>query len=174
MELTKVEKETLNTEGTFDLINYSDNLNVQTNYIAAKIKEVEIKLTALKTKERIINTMLDNTNGQIIRYTEEANWKLVGINNSVILTQFETLGLVQEMLCKFEDMIQRYIKMTIDIENHKINAYVKIAGTRKDEKSNEEGFEKLMGAMHKLVSSTPKENQAMADHVKSQLKLEGY
>lgn len=173
MELSKVEKETLNSEGTFDLLHYGDNLNTQLNYISKKINECEKKLTSLKGKEDIINTMINKTNVQIERYSEENNWKLVGINNSQILTQFETLSMVQEMLCKYEDMIQRYIKMSIDIENHKINAYVKIVGTRKEDKKTEEGFESLMHAMHQLTSQ-PQNNDAMAAHVKEQLKLEGY
>ena len=173
MEITTVDKETFNKEGTFDLIHYGENLNTQTNYISSKIKDCEKKLTSLKSKEDIINTMILKTNNQIEKYTDENNWKLVGINNSQILTQFETLSLVQEMLCKYEDMIQRYIKMSIDIENHKINAYVKIKGTQKDEKATEEGFESLMSAMHKLTTQ-PQENEAMTAHVKQQLKLEGY
>lgn len=173
MELTTVEKETLNKEGTFDLLHYGDNLNVQLNYISSKINECEKKLTSLKGKEEIINNMILKTNNQIERYSDENNWKLVGINNSQILIQFETLSMVQEMLCKYEDMIQRYIKMSIDIENHKINAYVKIVGTRKEEKTTEEGFESIMSAMHKLTTQ-PQDNDAMQAHVKKQLKLEGY
>jgi hypothetical protein len=179
----KVQYETLNKindSEQFDLINYGNNLNKQLNYISVKIKEAEIKITALKTKEKIIDDMIDRSNRLVQQYNEDKNFKLAGINSSHILTQFETLSQVQEMLIKYEDMIQKYIKMSIDIENHKINAYVKISNTKKEEIKNEEGYEKLMGAMHELVTNNNKRsedgqsNTALLDTVKDQLQLEGY
>lgn len=167
----------------FNLINYGSNLNKQLNYIQSKIDGAEKKITALRTKEKIIDDMIHRTNDLVERYNEEKNYKLAGVNQKAILTQFETLAQVQEMLIKYEDMIQKYIKMSVDIENHKINAYVKLNSSKKEEEKTEQGYEKLMGAMHQLISSQTQDpeqgpggptNPAMLEAVKKQLNLEGY
>jgi len=181
----KVEYETISIidkAEKFNLINYGNNLNTQINYISNKISEAERKITSLKTKESIIDSMINRTNALVERYNEEKNYKLAGINSSVILTQFETLAQVQEMLIKYEDMIQKYIKMSIDIENHKINAFVKLNSSKKEEERTEQGYEKLMGAMHELMNNNETTqtgpggptNPVMLDAVRDQLKLEGY
>lgn len=163
----------------FNIVNYGNNLNTQVLYIKNKIKEAEIKITALKTKEAIIDSMIKRSSDQVDKYVLESNFKLVGINSSHILTQFETLAQVQEMLIKYEDMIQKYIKMSIDIENHKINAFVKLNASKKELDKNEEGYDKIMNEMHNLLqehnnSDGPGENIGMLDAVKDQLKIEGY
>jgi hypothetical protein len=183
----KVTHDTLSKENeidTFSLQNYGSNLNKQLNYINNKIEEAEIKITSLKSKEKIIDDMIDRSNRLVERYTEEKNYKLAGINSSYILTQFETLAQVQEMLIKYEDMIQKYIKMSIDIENHKINAFVKLNSSKKEESKNEEGYEKIMNEMHKMMQNSENQgsphelgtpsNDALLNSVKDQLKLEGY
>jgi len=172
-----VEYETITSDSEFNIINYGFNLNKQLNYIADKITEAEIKITKLKTKEKIIDDMINRSNDAVERYNNEKNYKLAGINSSHILTQFETLAQVQEMLIKYEDMIQKYIKMTIDIENHKINAHVKLTNAKKEDSKNEDSYEKLMGQMHELVNNQNHPSAGpgpMMDSVKEQLKLEGY
>lgn len=182
----KVQYETIvkgDKEESFNLVNYGANLNKQLNYISEKVDGAEKKITALRTKEKIIDDMISRTNALVERYNEEKNYKLAGVNQKAILTQFETLAQVQEMLIKYEDMIQKYIKMSVDIENHKINAYVKLNSSKKEEEKNEAGYEKLMGAMHELMSQAKDQpeggpggptNPAMLDAVKNQLQLEGY
>ncbi len=175
-----VKHETITKHDGFDINNYSSNLNKQLNYVFDKIEEAERKITSLKTKEKIIDDMITRTNKLVEDYIEAKNYKLSGINQSHILTQFETLAQVQEMLVKYEDMIQKYIKMSIDIENHKINAYVKLNSAKKEEKLNDEGYEKLMSAMHSLVADqngpegSKQDSQPMLASVREQLKLEGY
>lgn len=183
----KVDHETISVDkdsnDNFSLTNYGNNLNKQVNYIQDKILEAERKITSLKTKEKIIDDMIDRTNRLVERYVEEKNYKLSGLNSSQILTQFETLSQVQEMLIKYEDMIQKYIKMSIDIENHKINAFVKLNSAKKEDIKNEDGYGKIMDAMHELMRSSDEQqtigingptNEALLDSVRDSLKLEGY
>jgi len=172
-----VDHETITSDSEFNIINYGFNLNKQLNYISDKIKAAEIKITSLKTKEKIIDDMIVRSNESVEHYTTEKNFKLAGIHSSYILTQFETLAQVQEMLIKYEDMIQKYIKMTIDIENHKINAHVKLTNAKKEDNKNEDSYEKLMGQMHELINTqtqSPGSSPVLLDSVKEQLKLEGY
>ncbi|RLA81935.1 MAG: hypothetical protein DRG78_08395 [Epsilonproteobacteria bacterium] len=175
---SKVQHETIHKDREFDLINYGTNLNKQLNYVLDKIEEAERKITSLKTKEKIIDDMITRTNTLVEDFIAAKNYKLSGINQGHILTQFETLAQVQEMLIKYEDMIQKYIKMSIDIENHKMNAYTKLTSAKKEDKMNDEGYEKLMSAMHGLVSDSKQDSKQdspqMLDAVRDQLKLEGY
>ena len=170
----QLNNETIQDE-TFNIVNYGNNLNKQHEYIEQKISKAEIKITSLKSKESIIDNMITRGNNQVEKYHSENNFKLAGIHSSHILTQFETLAQVQEMLIKYEDMIQKYIKMNIDIENHKINAFVKLNSSKKAESKNEEGYDKLMGAVHELMMGNQQDaTNVMTDTVRRQLKLEGY
>lgn len=181
----KIRYETISVDGEdekFSLVNYGYNLNKQLNYIQLKISESECKITALKTKENIIDNMIERTNRLVEKYTEDKNFKLAGLNSSHILTQFETLSQVQEMLIKYEDMIQKYIKMSVDIENHKINAFAKLNAVKKDDNKNEDNYTKLMSSMQDLMKDNSPQiegpggptNEALLDSVRDSLKLEGY
>jgi len=171
-------QDSINKEGEFSLVNYSRNLNDQIKYINMKIKDYELKLTALKNKELIIDDMINRSNEQVQYYIQAKNMKVAGIHQGYILTQFETLGQVQEMLIKYEEMINKSVKMLIDLENHKINSFVKIAASKKQEKSTDDDYGKLMNAMQKLVTKDNKEHNnlenPMLETVREQLKLEGY
>lgn len=186
MSNTKIKFETISLEDNvekFNILNYQLNMNKQANYIQTKIEGAEIKITSLKTKEKIIDDMIRRSNILVEKYNNESNLKLAGINSSHILVQFETLSQVQEMLIKYEDMIQRYVKMIVDIENHKINAFTKINAVKKEEDKNETGYNKLMVAMHDMLQNKESDSisspggpshPALLDNVKEQLKLEGY
>ena len=167
--------ETINKDETFNLLNYSSTLDEQKKYIKVKIEEADRKLTSLKTKEEIINTMINRTNMAIEDYATEKNYKLMGINNGHLLSQFETLSLVQEMLIKYEDQIQKYVKLLLDIENNKLSAVTKVKAMSKTDKVDDDNFSGIVSEMHKLMQSNlPNAQNQMLDHVKNQLQLEGY
>jgi len=167
-------RDTLNKEGVFDLIQYSDNINEQIVYIKNKINTCEIKITSLKSKEEIISNIINRISNAINKATQENNYKMADINQSKILIYFESMSLIQEMLIKYEDMIQKYIKMIIDIENHKINAYVKIKAANKSGDKQDGEYDELIARFHEMTTNSKEQNTAMVDHVKKELQLEGY
>jgi len=167
-------KDTINEKGTFDLLHYNDNINDQNIYIKKKIQECEIKISSLKNKEKIINNIITRISDDLDKTVDNNNHKLVNINQQKILTFFETLSIIQEMLIKYEDMIQKYIKMSIDIENHKINAFVKIKTISKNDDQDNNQYGKLMEAFNTIMESPKQENVALNNQVMQELKLEGY
>jgi len=181
------QKETILSDGktnnyNFDLVNYGNNLNNQKIYISGKITSCEIKLTSLKSKEAIIDKMISSSSNQLDKANEEQNYKIAGVISRNLTGQFETLSAIQEMLIKYEDMIQKYVKMNIDIENHKINAFTKLESSKKTDLKEGNDYGKLMAAVHKMIdnqdgsihSDQTGTNVPMMDEVRQQLKLEGY
>ncbi len=175
-------KETLNKDGTFDILHYSDNIQTQNDFIQTKIQASERKLTSLKSKETIINNMITRTGLKIEKAIEEDNQKIATINQKYVLDYFETLAMVQEMIMKYEDLIYRYVKMKLDIENNKINAYVKLKAANKAEKGSDGDYNEMVEAFQEMVKNqgsggvngTNGTNTDMLEHVKNELKLEGY
>ena len=160
---------------SFNVEGYNTELEDQKKYIKNKRAEFDRKLTSLRLKEEIVNRMILESNNQVEKQMEVNNWKVVNIINAQLLTQFETLNQIQEMLCKYEDMIQKYLKMIIDIENHKVNTFVKLASTKKEADNLESSYENLMQEMHKITSNVNTNMHVdFAAEVKNQLKLEGY
>ncbi len=179
-EITVI-KETLTKEGTFDILHYSENIQTQLDFISGKIQSCENKISSLKAKETIINNMINRTGIKIESAIDEDNQKIATMNQKYVLDYFETLSMVQEMLMKYEDLIYKYIKMRLDIENNKINAYVKLKAANKEVKKEDGEYDDMMKAMHDMFNKpkggaggTVGENKDMIDHVKNQLKLEGY
>jgi len=164
---------TLKEEGKFNIHHYSENINEQIIYINDKITHLEKKLTTLKNKEDIINIMISRTDKQIGKYFDEKNFKMIGVQQGHLTTQFETLSLIQDIVIKYENMIQTYIKMRIDIENHKINAYVKIKNADKSLEKDDTGYNKIMDTVHNLLDSNS-DNIDMTKNIEEKLKLKGY
>jgi len=163
----------MNENYEFDNELYSQNLNEQVKYIKSKINEADRKITSLKSKEEIINQLISRTNFLIEKYHEEKNYKLENINNDRLLTQFETLNVVHDILNKYEDQVFKYVKMLTDIENHKLNAFVKIKNLKKEEVKNDDDYGQVLQEMHNLLSQ-PQTAEGLAVQVQESLKLEGY
>jgi len=166
-------KETLTT-GTFDLLHYSDNVNEQSLYIKNKIKVHENKINNLKLKETIMSNIIKRLSDNIDKALYENNFKLVEINQHKLPKFFESLSIIQDMTIKYEDMIQKYIKMILDIENNKVSVYAKIKTADKSIEKNDNDYKDLMEAIHRIENDAPEESNPMMEHVRKELKLEGY
>ena len=157
---------------TFDFKAMSNNFNGVLLEISEKLQSSKFKLTALKDKEEILIKMINITNSQM-ETTPKENFKLIGIYQSQLMKQFESLNLWQESLMKYEDLIQRYLKMKIDIENHKLNSFAKIKNLYKVADAAEEGFDTLLKNIHNITSN----NSGVVDlqqEALQQLKIAGY
>lgn len=157
---------------SFDYTGLTKNLNSITLEIKTKITNADIKLTSLKNKEDILNKMITTTNMQM-ENTPKENFKLIGIYQKTIIEQLESLNLLQESIIKFEDLIQRYLKMKMDIENNKLNAYSKIKSLNKADQETESDYNGLMKNLHSLLSN-PQGVLDMKEEAKEQLRISGY
>lgn len=157
---------------TFDYKAMGNNFNAMIKDIEEKLTQSKNKLRSLLDKEDILNKMINTTNIQM-ETTPKDNYKLVGTYQSILLKQFESLQMWQEAVMKYEDLIQRYMKMRIDIENHKLTNFTKIKNLHKAGEEAEEGFDNLLKNMHKLTSS-PSSVIDLQTEAQNQLRLEGY
>jgi len=167
-------KETLNVKGEFDLVCYGENINYQLKYVQEKINNAEIKITSLKVKEAIISSIIDRTNDSVSKFLADHNYpKAQGLQNALI-TQFETYSLMQDMILKYESNIQSYIKMSLDIENHKVNTYVKIKASKKNDDKTDKNYDAIVSKFNEIMNSGPAGAQAFKSNIQKELNLEGY
>jgi hypothetical protein len=157
---------------TFDYKAMGTNFNAMIKDIEEKLTQSKNKLRSLLDKEDILNKMINTTNTQM-ETTPKDNYKLVGTYQSILLKQFESLQMWQEAVMKYEDLIQRYMKMRLDIENHKLTNFTKIKNLHKAGEEAEEGFDNLLKNMHKLTASPSSVIDIQAE-AQNQLRLEGY
>jgi hypothetical protein len=112
---------------------YDRNMDAKREDIIKKIDELERKLAKHTLKEGMLDKIINQT------YTEldelSANeFTRRGQKQSALIKQLESLGVLQDTLMKYEDMIQKYHKIIMDIDNNKLNGYVKIRNLKTEEK----------------------------------------
>ena len=168
-------------DGTFDITQYSNNLNEIKEGIETKIRSADIRLTALNIKEDVTNKMMMRTSNYINEYEKSANFKLRSQYETIYIKQTEALSLICEMMMKYEDLIFKYRKMLIDIENHKVQSYTKIKAAEKtiktDEDSFDENYQGTLKEINKLLqdnSSEDNKGNPLLQDIQNELKLEGY
>jgi hypothetical protein len=165
-------KDTLKIEGKFDIMHYASNVNDIIMSINDKIANFEIKLTSLKVKEEMISNIINHTNSSADKFLKEHNYaKAQGLQNALI-TQFETYSMMQDMILKYEHNIQAYLKMKLDIENHKISAYTKIKAADKNVEKDDNNYKEMQNKIEQILSSG--DSSGFKKHVLNELSLEGY
>jgi hypothetical protein len=79
---------------------------------------------------------------------------------------------------KYEDMIQKYHKILIDIENNKLNSYVKLESLKHEEKLTEESISQVMLAVQEQLkegmSADSSSNNPLLEEIKAELEQENY
>lgn len=165
--------DTLKVEGKFDIMHYAENVNQHSDHIQTKISDFEIKITSLKTKEKIISDIIDRANNQIGKFFSEGNFaKAQGMQNALI-TQFETYSMMQDMILKYESHISNYVKLSLTIENDKVATYAKIKTADKNTDKDDDQYAKIVDQINTLILDG-KGGSAFTQNLKNELKLEGY
>jgi len=144
-------------------LEYELNIDSQRESINKKIQNLENKLISLNNKESIINTLIIKINNEL-ENIDPKHFKAVSQMRTTLNKQFETLGLITDMIAKYEDMIQKYRKMLIDIENQKINNIIKFQNMIKGAESAENDAAKILLQINERLNSMnengSKEDQA--------------
>lgn len=149
-------------------INYNNEINSQKIDITSKIKNLERKIEGLVVKEGIIIKFINDNNNEL-QNLESNNFKYIGQKQSIIIKQMEALNILQDTIIKFEDIIFKYRKLLLDIENNKINVYFK-AHSIKDEE--EDSFTGMITKIENLLNQNDGEdnqNDLLID-IKNELK----
>lgn len=156
----------------FDYKSMTTNFDTVLKDIDVRIKNAETKLTSLAAKEDILNKMIHTTNSKM-ETTEASNYKLIGTYQNILMKQLESLNMWQESVMRYEDLIQRYIKMRLDIENNKLASFIKIKSLYKANDTVDEGFDALLKNMHNL-STNPSAVFDLQAEAAQQLRIQGY
>ncbi len=151
---------------TFD--NYKDNIEEQKNEINKKINSLEQKLISLQNKESIINSLILKINTEL-ENTDPKHFKAISQIRTTLNKQFETLSLIMDMIIKVEDMIQKYRKMLIDIENKQIDNFIKL---NKEIQMEENDLASLLTVLNQNISSN--QQNPIIEEALIELKNEGY
>jgi len=169
-----------NNQGTpKELQIYNENISKNKEEIQKKILNTEKKLLSLSNKESIVNSIIMKTNMEL-ENIDPKHFKAVGQIRSTLTKQFETLSLINDMIIKFEDLIQKYRKMLIDIDNQGINNFIKFQKEMKETEETEGDLQSLLEDLNKNIkgskdiTSSCDPHFALLQSVQEDLDKEGY
>ena len=146
---------------------YKENINQQKDEINKKINALEQKLISLQNKESIINSLILKINTEL-ENTNPTHFKAISQIRTTLNKQFETLSLIMDMIIKVEDMIQKYRKMLIEIENKQIDNYIKLT---KEVQQEENDLTSLLSVLNQNLNNN---SNPVVEEALLELKEEGY
>jgi len=156
-------------DSSFD--SYKLNIEQQKDEINKKINSLEQKLISLQNKESIINSLILKINTEL-ENTNPTHFKAISQIRTTLNKQFETLSLIMDMIIKVEDMIQKYRKMIIDIENKQIDNYIKL---NKELGEEENDLTTLLTMLNQNINGTVNNsNNPLIEEAMLELKNDGY
>ncbi len=117
-----------------------------------KVHSLEKKLTKNELKEAMLDRIISET------YTEMDNLKeneftRRGQKQSILIKQLEALSILQDTLLKYEDMIYKYQRVLIDIDNNKLNSFIKIEGLKKEEQDSNGNIAEVLLAIQEQLKT---------------------
>ncbi len=130
--------------------NHNIELSIRKRELLTKVQSLEKKLSKHELKEGMLDRIINET------YTEMDNlnpseFTRRGQKQSILIKQMEALGILQQTLLSYEDMIFKYQKILIDIENNKLNSFLKIENLKKEEKLNDDSISDILIAIQEQL-----------------------
>jgi len=139
-------------EEIVDYESYSEEVQEDIEAIQNKLNSLQSKLVSLEIKEQIINNIITRTNATL-ESIDPKNFKWIGQTQSNLMKQIESLGLVKDIVIKYEDMILKYRKMLNDIKERKINNRLKLANLFKESEEKETNVAMVLEEVQGLLAS---------------------
>jgi len=134
--------------------NYSTNLNTQKIAIQEKIDNYERKLVDLEIKEGMLNNIITRTNATL-ENIDPSNFKWVGQTQSNLMKQIENLGLLKDIIIKYEDMIFKYRRILLEINEKDLGNRIKINSLLVEEKKDEDSINTVLSDIQLLFQREP-------------------
>jgi len=163
----------------FDINKARDNhhhaLETRRREIQEKIDSLEKKLQKHTLKEGMLDKIINTTYIELENLKENEFTKR-GQKQSVLIKQLEALSILHDTILKYEDMIQKYHKILIDLENNKLNSFIKIESLKKEEDKADENLSEVLMALQKQIktSSTSNESNSLLEEIEQELKENNY
>lgn len=140
-----------------------------------KIANLEKKVASHTLKEGMVDKIINQTNYELENLGEKEFTKR-GQKQTVLIKQLEALSIIQDTILKFEDMIQKYHKILIDLENNKLNSFLKVEGLRKEEEKADDNIGEVLMALQQQLQSGGDSNNynPLMDDIKRELSENNY
>jgi len=143
--MSSEEIEILNVKNTYEL-----NMSNKRREITLKIDELEKKIQKHSIKEGMLDKIITQTSTELDNLSPN-EFTRRGQKQSALIKQLEALGVLQDTLMKYEDMIQKYHKIVMDIDNNKLNGFIKIQNLSKEEEEVDEGLGSVLQDIQSLL-----------------------
>jgi hypothetical protein len=159
---------------------YTSELSNRKVDIKNKISKLEDKIKNHSIKEGMLDKIISRT------YIELENLKdneftRRGQKQAILIKQLEALSIIHDTLLKYEDMIQKYHKILIDLENNKLSSYIKIEGLHKEEEANDERISDVLAELHRQLKDSNNDlataatgKSSFIDEIQKELESQNY
>jgi hypothetical protein len=143
--------------------------------IIKKIENLENKLQKHIFKEGMLDKIINGTYAELENLKEHEFTKR-GQKQSILIKQLEALSILHDTILKYEDMIQKYHKILIDLENNKFNSYLKVEGLKKEEEKTDQDLSELLMILQEQMKSNSSNSSInpLVDDIKKELLENGY
>jgi hypothetical protein len=145
--------------------------------IISKINNLESKLKKHELKEGMLDKIIAMTYVEMDNLKEN-EFTRRGQKQAVLIKQMEALSILHDTLIKYEDMIQKYHKILIDIENNKLNSFLKVEGLKKEESKADESISDILLTLQEQLSSGMGSGTSslnpLIDEIQNELKADNY
>jgi hypothetical protein len=154
---------------------YNTSMSIKKKEIQEKINALEKKLQKHSLKEGMLDKIINMT------YTELENLKeneftRRGQKQSILIKQLEALSILHDTILKYEDTIQKYQKILIDLENNKLNSYIKVENLRKEEKVSDDSITEVLAMIQEQIvaGSSGVASNPLLDEIQQELENDNY
>jgi len=148
---------------------YNLQMNERKRELIKKVQDLEGKLRKHELKEGMLDKIISTTYVEMDNLGDK-EFTRRGQKQTVLIKQLEALSILHDTLLKYEDMIQKYHKILMDIENNKLNSYLKVAGLKKDEEKADEGIGAVLLELQGILKGeTNVTGNPLMDEIKQEL-----
>jgi hypothetical protein len=160
---------------------YSKDIEEEKTKVKEKLVSLDNKLVDLELKERMINNIITRTNATL-ENMDSSNFKWMAQTQTNLMKQIENLGLVKDIIIKYEDMILKYRNILINIAEKKITNRVKIANLEREEEKQDNNITELMSNIQDILAGRSMEGmeipseqgQLFLSQIEDELEKDGY
>jgi len=149
---------------------YELDISKEKEKIEEKIKVLEKRILSYSLKEEIINDIINKLNIELQNVDPKA-FKLISQLRTSLNKNFEALNLITDMILKTEDLIFKYRKMLVDIENQKVNNYIKLL---KETSDTENDVTKILMQINQQFNEIKNTDNPLVHEALKELEEQGY
>jgi len=145
--------------------NYNQELSKRKVEILSKIENLEKKIKKHELKEGMLDMIISGTYVEL-ENLKENEFSRRGQKQTVLIKQLEALSVLHDTILKYEDMIQKYHKILMDLENNKFNSYIKIESIKKEEDKADDNLQAVLENIQGMMNN---QNISFIDDIKQEL-----